>query len=221
MSNFGYGIDRYAAPLGAGSKISTSQDTRNYTLPGAPDPSASRNVRFATQPACTTSPRLIRPCEAGATEVRFGGRPCGCHLYSALVICRPKVVAARVYAETISGNGRPTERVARRPLDAVAADWLDAIAHPIVSEDTWKYDFEFCRKKLIPHFRHMELITEVGVEDYITTRLRSVRRSSVKKELGSLRRFAPSPSAHETAIVQGPYLRSFGKPAYGSRACRV
>ena len=127
------------------------------------------------------------------------------------------IVAARIYAEALSSHRRPspTARIVGRPFDAVVADWLDAIAPPVVSEDTWKYDLEFFRKKLIPHFRHTELITEVGVEDYITTRLRSVRRSSVKKELGSLRRFVTwAVKRGELASFQFPKLP---KQAKGTR----
>ncbi len=108
--------------------------------------------------------RITKDARSGIYKLRFRHRGRRFHLSTGTRNKKDAgVVAARVYAETISGNGRPTERVARRPLDAVAADWLDAIAPPIVSEDTWKYDLEFCRKKLMPHFRHMELITEVGV----------------------------------------------------------
>ncbi len=61
----------------------------------------------------------------------------------------------------------------------------------------------------------MELITEVRVEDYITTRLRSVRRSSVKKELGSLRRFITwAVKRGELASFQFPKLP---KQAKGTR----
>jgi len=61
----------------------------------------------------------------------------------------------------------------------------------------------------------MELITEVGVEDYIATRLRSVRRSSVKKELGSLRRFVTwAVKRGELASFQFPKLP---KQAKGTR----
>ena len=160
--------------------------------------------------------RITKDARNGIYKIRFRHQGRRFHLSTGTRNKKDAgVVAARVYAETISGNGRPTERVARRPLDAVVADWLDAIAPPIVSEDTWKYDFEFCRKKLIPHFRHMELITEVGVEDYITTRLRSVRRSSVKKELGSLRRFVTwAVKRGELASFQFPKLP---KQAKGTR----
>jgi hypothetical protein len=41
MNRFRYDIARYVAPLARLAKISTSQNTTNYTLWGAPDLTAS------------------------------------------------------------------------------------------------------------------------------------------------------------------------------------
>ena len=57
MNRFRYDIARYVAPLARLAKISTSQNTRNYTLSGALDLAAARDVRCPTHRCCTSVAR--------------------------------------------------------------------------------------------------------------------------------------------------------------------
>ena len=68
MNRFRYDIARYVAPLARLAKISTSQNTRNYTLSGALDLAAARDVRCPTHRCCTSA--VIRNLSALVADPR-------------------------------------------------------------------------------------------------------------------------------------------------------
>lgn len=102
---------------------------------------------------------------------------------------KAQVEAARLYAEIVSG--RRSAEQARRvglALDALFAEWIVAMEAE-VSTATVAMMRIHALTHLEPYFGETARITSASASDYMRARLRSVSRSTVKKELSSLRRF--------------------------------
>jgi integrase len=103
-----------------------------------------------------------------------------------------RVVAARLYAETISGTRaepvrrQRAHRVGARPLGEVAADWLNAIEGTI-DVDTAGLWALYAGTHWESFFKTIEGITTSSAKAYTLERLKKVKGSTVRKELGALR----------------------------------
>jgi integrase len=107
--------------------------------------------------------------------------------------------AARAYAEVVSGQraaaleakvaGKVAAPVAR-PFVEVAALWLADIEPTLLARTFRIYQATYVGAHFDPFFVTVDRLNTVGVEDYISHRLRLVQRETLKKELTALRRFA-------------------------------
>jgi integrase len=107
--------------------------------------------------------------------------------------------AARTYAEVVSGRRAigveakvrgKAPAPSSQPFLEVAALWLADI-EPSLEKQTYKiYENIYVAAHFDPFFVTIDRLTSVGVEDYISCRLKQVQRETVKKELTALRRFA-------------------------------
>jgi hypothetical protein len=128
--------------------------------------------------------------------------------------------AARLYAEAISGRvvRRPKVATSARtwPFDEVAALWLVDV-RPTVDPTTYQlYEGTNVGTHFAPFFESIDRLTTVGIEDYVTSRLRQVTRETVKKELSVLRRLAEW--AHERGyLAELPRIKTPGKRVLGTR----
>ena len=105
-----------------------------------------------------------------------------------------KRIAARKYEEFLSAKPKP---IGKKDLDVLVAEWLRSIEPPTVSQGTWDADCFRWKKHLLPHFKTVQKLTTREVEVYTSKRLQHVRRSTLKKELGTLRRFVKWAYLHQ------------------------
>ncbi len=93
--------------------------------------------------------------------------------------------AATIFRRVTSGReGRRLK--ASTPLDELLALFL---AEKIASDDTIAMMMGHAKAHLLPFFRTLESMDSIGIESYTAERLRQVRRSTVCKELSTLRQF--------------------------------
>ena len=132
--------------------------------------------------------------------------------------------AARIYAEVVSGRwcpGKILTTAVGKALDESAALWLADVEPSIDPKTFTLYRDTYIRTHFIPFFKTIDRITTVTVEDYITARLRVVRRHTVKKELSVLRRLAKW--AHRRGYlerlpeIETPGTRVLGHSAQSAR----
>ena len=99
--------------------------------------------------------------------------------------------------------------------------WLADVEPSIDPKTFTLYRDTYIRTHFIPFFKTIDRITTVTVEDYITARLRVVRRHTVKKELSVLRRLAKW--AHRRGYlerlprIETPGTRVLGHSAQSAR----
>jgi site-specific recombinase XerD len=107
--------------------------------------------------------------------------------------------AARAYAEVVSGQraaaleAKVAGKVATpaaRPFVEVAALWLADIEPTLLARTFRIYQATYVGAHFDPFFVTVDRLNTVGVEDYISHRLRLVQRETLKKELTALRRFS-------------------------------
>jgi integrase len=99
-----------------------------------------------------------------------------------------RIRAARIYAETVSGRRAP-RRAETKSLKLLMGEWLASIEPPRVSKDEWNARKLRCQVHFLPYFQETDGLTTAAVEDYVAARLREVQRSTIKKELQTLRQF--------------------------------
>ena len=98
--------------------------------------------------------------------------------------------AERIYADAIQRAGQAPRKVVRRgdaqPLDELISQWLagDSTLDP----DTAKV-WETYGRHWLDHWPTLADVTDITCEDYRNKRLRKVTSTTVRKELGALRRF--------------------------------
>lgn len=99
--------------------------------------------------------------------------------------------AQRIYADHVQRVGaRPALRIVRRgdapPLDDLISTWLatDATLDPDTAE-VW----ETYGRHWLDHWETLPDVTDITATDYRNARLRKVQGTTVRKELGALRRF--------------------------------
>jgi integrase len=101
--------------------------------------------------------------------------------------------AARTYAEVVSGRwspGKVLTAAAGKPFDEVAALWLADVESSIDPKTFTLYQDTYVGTHFKPFFPTIDRLTTVGVQDYISNRLRKVTRHTLKKELSVLGRVA-------------------------------
>ena len=103
--------------------------------------------------------------------------------------------AARIYAEVISGRWREGKGLGEigapgLPFTEVAARWLADVESCLVPTTFTLYRQTYVKKHFAPFFVTMDSLTTVSVEDYVSKRLRQVKRQTLKAELSVLRRIA-------------------------------
>lgn len=97
--------------------------------------------------------------------------------------------AAVIVAETITGKRSPRKRGAAldsRPIGPLGEEWLASIAQTIdvSTSDTYA---GYVNTHFTPFFKTLDRVTKGAASNYIQERLKCVKASSVKKELGALR----------------------------------
>jgi integrase len=100
-------------------------------------------------------------------------------------------VAARVYADFVSGAARRTSSGSlvhpSTPMDEVCADWIADIM-PELGENT-DTTYQVYARHWCEHFKTMGTVVTPAIGAYQRARLGHVQRSTVVKERGALRRF--------------------------------
>jgi len=128
--------------------------------------------------------------------------------------------AARVYAEVVSGRwspGKTLEAAVGKPFDEVAALWLADVESSIDPKTFTLYQDTYVGTHFKPFFPTIDRLTTVGVEDYISSRLRNVTRHTLKKELSVLGRLAKW--AHSRGYLeQLPEIKAPGARVLGHSA---
>lgn len=98
-----------------------------------------------------------------------------------------QAAAADIFARVTQGDARRrTERAA--PLRLLVADWLEG-REAEVSAGHMRSMTMHWREHLLPHFKRLEGITTLSAQAYTRQRLGEVTRSTVLKELSTLRQF--------------------------------
>jgi len=115
--------------------------------------------------------------------------------------------AALIYSEVISGRWDRQLVIARpgQPVDEVMAAWLESL-QGLVAKQTYKF-LERHARRLARFYQTLDRVT--GTADYSKARLKVVKRSTVTKEISTLRRFMTWAAAPEhkyiTAVPALPY----------------
>ncbi len=126
-------------------------------------------------------------------------------------------VAARIYAETISGRRQSVVGFSKRDaVDEVAALWLADLESTLDERTVDTYGL-YVSGLWQPTFNTIDRITEATAADYWRKRLKSVQRTTVKKELSALRGFL-SWCQGNNFISEVPRIDSPPVRATGTRA---
>ena len=97
--------------------------------------------------------------------------------------------AADIYEEVVHGRRRQPRSIAPEPLDVLAAKWLATLHPPSPDETTIEMYESHMQVHLIPSFRTLDRVTKREIEEYVEKALTRRTRSSICKELSTLRRF--------------------------------
>lgn len=111
--------------------------------------------------------------------------------------------AAQIYTDITSGRWDPkrgTGVLPGTPLESLMAKWL-ADAEGSVDEGTWLMYTSHVTAHLVPFFQTIDRVTDQNWEAYWKMRLRTVLRSTVLKELSTLRTFMNWAAAAERRYV--------------------
>jgi integrase len=134
--------------------------------------------------------------------------------------------AARIYAEVVSGRWRQGKGLGEvgvpgLPFTEVAARWLADVESSLVPTTFTLYRQTYVKRHFAPFFATMDRLTTVSVEDYVSKRLREVKRQTLKAELSVLRRIATWARKRgylaRMPEIELPGRRALGTPASGSR----
>jgi integrase len=126
-----------------------------------------------------------------------------------------KIVAARLYAEAVSGR-RQVDPPKRGDLAPIVAKWLAAIEGSVKSAD-WDGCERAWRVHLLPYFSRIEQLTPASLEDYYRARLRQVTASTVKKERGALVRFVKWATMDGRNLIAPIDVATLPKKAKGTK----
>jgi integrase len=127
---------------------------------------------------------------------------------------RAAQVAAQLFADAVRGARRHARRSSARgqTLETIAAQWLDAVAPTI--DDRTRATYAGYAATHWARWSTVEAITTASAANYARDRLRSVRASTVRKELSALRGMLAW--AHEQGVIADlPALPSIPKRAVG------
>ena len=139
---------------------------------------------------------------------------------------RAGVVAARIYAEVVSGRrARPGQvAVCTTPIRVLFANWL-ADAEASLDETTAKQYKGYVRAFFLPFFSALDVITTESGRDYARTRLTKVKRKTVLKELSALRGFLGwcREQGHlaEVPMIESPSRRSVGTTKFDRKVVEL
>lgn len=98
-------------------------------------------------------------------------------------------IAARIFAEVVSGRRRPASHRTGAPrlaLDELAAAWLASVEATLDPTTVAQY-VVYARAHFVPFFGTLDRVTSASAADYVRIRLRRVKRRTLLKELSALR----------------------------------
>jgi integrase len=102
---------------------------------------------------------------------------------------RAAEAAASIYAEIVSGRGKPEHVITSTvPLVDILAEWIAALEADHEANTVKTYTL-YARAHWLPFFVRFTRITRATIADYMRRRLGMVERETVKKELSTLRSF--------------------------------
>lgn len=117
-------------------------------------------------------------------------------------------VAARIYADIVSGR--------RHARPAVATDLTEAVAHyladfELTASPAWaKITTTYFQAHILPFFGQFDAFTPASYSDYIRSRIQRVTRVSVRKEVSALRQFVVWCAEHGIALPPVPSVPKHG-----------
>ncbi len=131
-----------------------------------------------------------------------------------------KKVAARLYAEVISGRRQTTIGFASSgEIDEAASLWLESLESSLDKRTVDSYGL-YVSGLWQPCFQTIDQLTPLNIEDYWRDRLKVVQRNTVKKELSALRGFLRW--CKESALIsEVPQFSTPPMRAIGTRSKKV